>query len=198
MPQDRPPSDDRPAPRDRKSGGGSPRGRPDRRHRPDRPAISVHRRQARILALQVIYEVDVTDHELDEVITRTLHDLEATVPSEVQSYAERIAHGVANHLEQIDGFIGEAAPAFPVPQLASVDRNVLRLAIYELLYERDVPIKAAINEAVELAKRYGGLNSSKFVNGVLGTVLTGVERERALAGNPPSEPGGECAPPSGK
>jgi N utilization substance protein B len=64
-----------------------------------------------------------------------------------------------------------AAPAFPIAQLPAVDRTVLRLAIYELLEERDVPPKAAINEAVELAKRFGGDNSGRFVNGVLGTVV---------------------------
>jgi N utilization substance protein B len=193
VPKERPPSDNKPAQRDGKAGG-SRRGRAERSHRPDRSAISVYRHQARILALQVIYEVDVTVHGMDEVIARTLHDPEETVPSEVQGYAERVARGVTEHREQIDRYIGEAAPAFPVAQLASVDRNVLRLAIYELLHERDVPIKAAINEAVELAKRYGGLNSSRFVNGVLGTVLTSVERERMATSGPTPEPDGEAAP----
>ncbi|MGH2534249.1 MAG: transcription antitermination factor NusB [Thermomicrobiales bacterium] len=196
MPQERPPSDEKTARRDGKPGDGSRRGRAERRHRADKPSVSVHRHQARILALQVIYEVDVTDHGLDEVIARTLHDPEETTPPEVQTYAERLARGVAEHGEQIDVYIADAAPAFPVPQLASVDRNVLRLAIYELLHQRDVPIKAAINEAVELAKRYGGLNSSRFVNGVLGTVLTSVEREQAFASDPPPAPGDESTPPT--
>lgn len=189
MPQDPATGDDNQSHRESGAGDGARARHGRRRGRPTRPAVSVHRHQARILALQVIYEVDVTDHGLDDVIERTLRDPEETVPSDVQSYAERIARGADAHRDQIDGFIAEAAPAFPVPQLASVDRNVLRLAIYELLHEPDVPLKAAINEAVELAKRYGGLNSSKFVNGVLGTVLTKIEQERTKAED-------DSAPPS--
>jgi N utilization substance protein B len=86
---------------------------------------------------------------------------------------------VLAHQEAIDGRIAEAAPAFPVDQLPLVDRNVLRVATYELMWESAVPPKAAINEAVEIAKRFGGPNSSKFVNGALRTILQGIERERA-------------------
>jgi N utilization substance protein B len=77
----------------------------------------------------------------------------------------------------IDPHIAAAAPAFPVDQLPAIDRNVLRLAIYELLRETDVPVKAAINEAVELAKRFGGDSSGRFVNGVLGTVAERIGAE---------------------
>jgi N utilization substance protein B len=181
------PSDDNSQAKEDGGARDSPRrGHSRRKGRADRPSVSVHRHQARILALQAIYEVDVTDHGLDEVIARTLYDPEEVIPPEVQRYAERIARGVEQHRGRIDGYIAEAAPAFPVPQLASVDRNVLRLAIYELLREPDVPLKAAINEAVELAKRYGGLNSSRFVNGVLGTVLTRIEAERAATSGTPA------------
>ena len=83
-----------------------------------------------------------------------------------------------DHFREIDPYIAEAAPAFPIAQLPAVDRNVLRLAIYELLHEAEVPPKAAINEAVELAKRFGGENSSRFVNGVLGTIATRIEHDR--------------------
>jgi N utilization substance protein B len=126
------------------------------------------RRQARILALQILYEVDVAGHRLDEVLER--YRSAANIPQPVRRYAERLVTGVQSDLERIDRMIGEAAPAFPVAQLPPVDRNILRIAIYELLHEADVPLKAAINEAVEIAKQYGGESSSRFVNGVLGTI----------------------------
>lgn len=89
---------------------------------------------------------------------------------EMLRHADRLARGVVRHQPEIDPIVERAAPAFPMPQLASVDRVVLRLAVYELLHEPKVPLKVAINEAVEIAKRYGGPNSGKFVNGVLRTI----------------------------
>jgi N utilization substance protein B len=137
------------------------------------------RHQARILALQVLYEVDVTDHPLADVLSRTIDDPDEAVTSSVRSHVDRLVRGAIDQQDIIDKYIGEAAPAFPVNQLPAVDRNVLRLAIYELLSEPDVPPKAAINEAVELAKRFGGMNSSRFVNGVLGTVTDRLTNEQA-------------------
>jgi N utilization substance protein B len=78
--------------------------------------------------------------------------------------------GVLAHREQIDKTIENTAPAFPLDQVAVIDRNILRLAIYEILIDNRVPMRAAINEAVELAKDFGGENSSRFINGVLGSV----------------------------
>jgi transcription antitermination factor NusB len=89
---------------------------------------------------------------------------------EIMAHTQRLARGVATHQAEIDPHITEAAPAFPIPQLANVDRAVLRIAIFELLHEKDVPFKVAINEAVEIAKHFGGPNSGKFVNGVLRTI----------------------------
>ncbi len=134
--------------------------------------ISRTRRQARILALQILYEVDVAGHPLEDVLARyreTTH-----LPQPARRYAERLVTGVWADRERIDRMIAEAAPAFPVEQLPPVDRNILRIAIYELLHEPDVPLKAAINEAVEIAKQYGGESSSRFVNGVLGTIAAGL------------------------
>lgn len=89
---------------------------------------------------------------------------------EMLKRAERLSRGVRTHIETIDPYIEKAAPAFPLPQLASIDRTVLRLAIYEVLHESDVPYKVAINEAVDIAKEFGGPNSGRFVNGVLRTI----------------------------
>ncbi len=133
--------------------------------------------QARTLALQILFEGDLTGHPLPDVTRRYTEDL--SIPQPVRRYLERLVTGVAEHRETIDARIAEAAPAFPVSQLPAVDRNILRVAIYELSYEADVPLKAAINEAVELAKAYGGDNSSRFVNGVLGTIARGGPRQPA-------------------
>ena len=106
-----------------------------------------------------------------------------------RQFAERLVDGVLAHRDDLDALIAAIAPAWPVPQLPRVDLNILRLALCELLYSTDVPVGAVINEAVELAKRYGSENSGKFINGALGTVAaadhggridttTGVRRNR--------------------
>lgn len=130
------------------------------------------RHQARTLALQVLYESDVASHDVADVLARYMDD--HSEPQRVRRYIERLITGIQQNLEEIDQRIGEAAPAFPVEQLPAVDRNILRIAIYELTSEHDVPKKAAINEAVEIAKQFGGENSGKFVNGVLGTIANGL------------------------
>lgn len=89
---------------------------------------------------------------------------------EMLRHAERLSRGVATNLGEIDPIISDAAPAFPLAQLASIDRAVLRIALQELLHETEVPFKAVINEAVDIAKQYGGPNSGRFVNGVLRTI----------------------------
>lgn len=133
------------------------------------------RHQGRILALQVLYEVDVSGHSLDEVLHHTFVD--QAVPPAIRTHVERLTTGVKADQSSIDPWIADAAPAFPVAQLAAVDRNVLRLAIYELTKEPAVPPKAAINEAVELAKQFGGEHSGRFINGVLGTVIARLDAQ---------------------
>jgi len=150
-----------------------------------RPSPGTIRHQARILALQILFEVDLAHHDVEEVLTRTLEEQPA--PPETRRYVERLVRGTLANLPDIDSRIEAAAPAFPVPQLASVDRNVLRLAIYELLREPDVPTKAAINEAIELAKRFGGDNSGRFVNGVLGTVVETIPERAATVRKEPAD-----------
>jgi N utilization substance protein B len=135
------------------------------------------RHQARELAIQILYEVDVTDHSADEVLARTRAQHAPQEPA--FDYLTQLVRGVQRDRDRVDEYLGAAAPAFPVPQLATVDRNILRVAIFELLRQPEVPPKAAINEAIELAKAYGGDNSGKFVNGVLGTVFRRIIAEQA-------------------
>ena len=150
---------------------GARRGEPE----PDRkPAVGGKRHQGRMLALQLLYEVDLTGHDPDDVLARTF--AEQPAPAAVRAHVERLVRGVLAGHEEIDPYIAAAAPAFPLAQLPAIDRNVLRLAVFELLHEPAVPPKAAINEAVELAKRFGGENSGRFVNGVLGTIVERIPR----------------------
>jgi N utilization substance protein B len=127
------------------------------------------RRQARTLALQILYETDQTEHPWEDVLDRTIEEENAT--EHVAAYVRLLIRGIFEHQRSIDREIELAAPAFPIGQLSPVDRNTLRIAIYELRYSQDVPVKVAINEAVELAKLFGGESSGRFVNGVLGTVV---------------------------
>jgi N utilization substance protein B len=147
---------------------------PKRSSRPKKPNA---RRQARALSLQILYETDQTDHDLHEVLDRTM---EVEAPSdETAAYVRTLVDGIVKHQRAIDREIELAAPAFPIGQLSPVDRNALRVAIFELRYARDVPLKVAINEAVELAKRFGGESSGRFVNGVLGTVVDRLPESRS-------------------
>jgi transcription antitermination protein NusB len=124
--------------------------------------------QSRTLALQILFEVDIAGHDGTDVLRRYSDD--AALPQPVRRYTERLVQGVFDQINVIDAEIADAAPNFPVPQLPAVDRNILRVAIYELGFEKDIPLKAIINEAIELAKLYGGDKSGRFVNGVLGTI----------------------------
>ena len=139
---------------------------PSKQGRRKKPNI---RRQARTLALQILYETDQTEHSWEEVLDRTIEEEDA--PNDVAAYVRLLIGGIFEYKRAIDREIELAAPAFPIGQLSPVDRNTLRISIFELRYSNDVPVKVAINEAVELAKRFGGDSSGRFVNGVLGTVV---------------------------
>jgi N utilization substance protein B len=131
------------------------------------------RRRARAAALQALYEADTSSHEPLDALRRIA--VTDRLSGEAKAFARDLIEGVLSQQDGIDAIIARAAPAFPVAQLAAVDRNVLRLAIREMLGDNGTPVQVVINEAVELAKRYGSDSSSKFVNGVLGTV----QRERS-------------------
>jgi transcription antitermination protein NusB len=143
------------------------------------------RRQARVLAFQVLYEMDVAHHAPGGVLQRFLDgdtdqpfDLDnaeyvhGSVASETVEYARDLISGVLRHREEIDRVIQERAPAWPLRQMSVVDRTILRLGLYECCHQHGmVPIKVAINEAIELAKLFGSESLPRFVNGVLGSVV---------------------------
>lgn len=132
------------------------------------------RRRARAAVLQTLYELDFTDHDGRLALNARFED--RILPDTAQDFALSLVLGVQTYRTYLDSVVGELAPEWPIEQIAAVDRNVLRIAIYELLFEPDIPPKVAINEAVELAKMFGGESSPRFVNGVLGSL---VSRDRA-------------------
>lgn len=134
------------------------------------------RRQARMIALQTLYEYDTAQHTPLEVLQR--HAEERHLQPKVVEYAQELVLGTCEHLPAIDTHIQSAAREWPLQQMARIDKNILRLAIYEILFNNTVPAKAAINEAVELAKTFGSDTSSRFVNGVLGTIFNRAQQQQ--------------------
>ena len=126
------------------------------------------RRKARIIAFQALYEIDTVGRDAAAVVERLL--TEGDLAEDNNAFVRETVGGVVAHRREIDADIRRFAPAWPLEQIALVDRNILRLAIFEILYDNKVPVKVAISEAVELAKVFGSDSSAKFVNGVLGSV----------------------------
>jgi N utilization substance protein B len=125
--------------------------------------------RGRVLAFQVLFESDLTAHQWHTSLEAHAEAVEA--PRAVIAFAEACIEGVIERLEELDAIVVRHAPLWPVAQLSAVDRNVLRLALYELRQGSATPPKVAINEAIELAKEFGGEGSSRFINGVLGAAL---------------------------
>ena len=138
--------------------------------------MASNRHLGRIVALQTLYEYEFrvqsedVSVDIDEILTRNLERYSAAIDD--KAFVDALVKGVLEVRDDIDTKIQPIAPDWPIDQIARVDRNILRMGIYELLHQADVvPPKVAINEAVELAKAFGSDNSSKFVNGVLGTAF---------------------------
>jgi N utilization substance protein B len=127
------------------------------------------RRRARSLALQALYEIDCVRHDPELVIERTLAGHPGLGEDGAQ-YLRRTVHGVLENARVLDEWIRSCAPEWPVDELAVLDRNILRVALWEFRWSEETPVKVAINEAVELAKRYSSDNAPRFINGVLGSL----------------------------
>jgi N utilization substance protein B len=141
-----------------------------------------NRHLARAIVLQSLYEWDFHDcaQNPDGIIDRNLEEFAPEFDE--KDFAKHLAEGIRSKKEQIDATISTFAPDWPLPKITLVDRNVLRIGTYELIFDTNIPSKVAINEAIELAKTFGGESSGKFVNGVLGAVYRnqiaqGVEKE---------------------
>ena len=150
--------------------------------------MSANRHLGRIVALQTLYEEDFRKEvgdpglNLDEVLERNIGRYEETI--EDKDFIGELVRGVHAKQEELDNLIRPVAPEWPIEQIARMDRVILRIGVYELLFEKGVPPKVAINEAVELAKAFGGDNSSKFINGVLGTILRNKEEAESSKKKP--------------
>lgn len=132
-------------------------------------------RAARMAALSLLYSSDIAESDLEQVIEEGMYPADDITFSE---YAESLVLGVNEHLDDIDGRLAATSENWALDRMPVVDRAILRLAVYEMLYVDAVPVPLAINEAVELAKEYGGEDdSSRFVNGVLGRIARAIEGE---------------------
>ena len=126
------------------------------------------RTRARSLALQVLYEVDIAHHAPADIYRLRLED--TPLADDLSEFARQIIFGVLPLTETLDQVIARYAPEWPLDQIAAIDRNILRMALWEFAVSRETPIKVAINEAVELAKQFGSDSAPRFVNGVLGAL----------------------------
>jgi transcription antitermination protein NusB len=126
------------------------------------------RRLARIAALQTLYEVDISHHDWQSAFAGRMS--EEPLPKDAEAFARELVEAVTVFRAALDELIGRIAPEWPPDQIAIIDRNILRIGIYEVLYSTSTPLKVAINESVELAKLFGSDNSTRFINGALGTL----------------------------
>jgi transcription antitermination protein NusB len=126
------------------------------------------RTKARSIALQVLYEIDMTGHEPGQALMERL--AEEPLDDGLSEFSRQIVFGVMPLIQKLDDFIAQHAPEWPLDQVAAIDRNILRIALWEFAVSGCTPIKVAINEAIELAKFYGSDSTPRFVNGVLGSL----------------------------
>ena len=145
-----------------------------------------NRHLARTIALQTLYQWDFNGKPENAVIDMLNQNLEQFAPEfDDNKFSENLIMGVVKNIKDIDGEISSHAPEWPIDQITIIDRNVMRIGIYEMKYDNDIPDKVAINEAIELAKAFGGESSGKFVNGVLGTIYKEIKEKE------PGKPGAE-------
>jgi len=141
------------------------------------------RHLARSVVLQSFFEWDFYKRKADliKIVERNLNEFAPGIDE--PEFVWRLVNGIIEHIDELDTIITKAAPEWPMEQIAIVDRNVLRIGLYELLHadQNEVPPKVAINEAIEVAKNYGGPNSGKFINGVLGTIYKEIEAKKSKA-----------------
>jgi transcription antitermination protein NusB len=146
------------------------------------------RRRSREVAVQILYEMEMTDTPPEEAIQlfyeiysddeKEDDDDEFDLPMEVRPFAEQLVMGVELHQAEIDRLIGSASQHWRLERMSVVDRNILRIALYEMLYCSDIPPKVSINEAVDLGKSFGNADSGAFINGILDHILSDLQRNK--------------------
>lgn len=153
--------------------------------------MSANRHLGRIIVLQTMYEIELRQHsddktvELKQVLKRNIDRYSAKLDD--KAFLNELAEGTHKKIGDLDKKIQPIAPDWPLDQIARIDLCILRISFYELLFMKDTPPKVVINEAVELAKSYGGENSSKFINGVLGTLLKEIDPKKETKAKKPAK-----------
>lgn len=150
-----------------------------------------NRHLARTIALQSLYEWDFNGQKTDVIALVQRNQKDFAPDFDDTEFSLHLVNEVITYLEKLNHYIIEYAPEWPLDQITTVDRNVLRIGLYELMYDPDIPPKVAINEAIELAKTFGGPSSGKFVNGVLGSIFKDIDAGKittASKKNVPSKP----------
>ena len=145
------------------------------------------RHRARQTALQILYEIDITDHSPGTVLSHQLKRVDPPLNDSLERLVREIVSGVTSHRQALDQVIGRFAPEWPVNQIATIDRNILRMALWEMNFY-NTPVKVVINEAVELGKEFGADTSPKFINGVLGAAVRNDGDMRDILGLPSPPP----------
>lgn len=143
------------------------------------------RTKARSIALQVLYEIDLAGHPAAAVLEERLMD--EPMEKNLGEFTRQIVYGVLPLRQKLDDFIAQQAPEWPMDQVAIIDRNILRIALWEFAVAEVTPIKVAINEAIEMAKMYGSDSTPRFVNGVLGSLADRQEEIQRALGSPESK-----------
>jgi len=137
-----------------------------------------NRHLARTIAMQSLYQWDFNRSKNENIDELIQHNLQEFAPDfDDENFSHNLVTGVQKEINNIDKLITKYAPEWPIDQITMVDRNVLRIGVYELKFDKDIPPKVAINEAIELAKTFGGESSGKFVNGVLGAIYKDIQTE---------------------
>lgn len=134
-----------------------------------------HRHNARIVALQTLFELEFAANSPETILSRNLEI--KMLSGETASFAGELVKGATDNKQSLDDTISRFAPAFPIKQLSPMDRNILRLALYEILIEKVTPPRVVVNEAIELAKEFCAETSPKFINGVLGSVISDMPKQ---------------------
>jgi len=134
------------------------------------------RTKARSIALQVLYEADICGHSPGTILTAKFQRLK--IDDSIKNFISDIVSGVIKNITLLDEFIKDFAPDWPLDQVAIIDRNLLRIALWEIAIFQKTPIKVVVNEAVELAKIYGSEGTPRFINGVLGGVIDNLQEIR--------------------
>ena len=143
------------------------------------------RRRSREMAVQVLYQMDVTQGDIAEALTTFCEHFEA--PESIRDFAVELVNGAHQHRAEIDGLISRFSEHWRLERMPTVDRNILRLASFELLYRPDIPAKVSINEAVDLGKKFGSEDSGSFVNGILDRIRLHLEETGRIEAPPTND-----------